>query len=125
MLVDLIAKLEAVDGPRYVLEEAIFEVTRGRKRERSTFEQYQRSERLPKYMSSLDDATGLLRGLWCLYNMEEPGCKYVPANADGSYTGAREINVNHGNVCIAVCIAALKALTPSSQIPRSPYDAQL
>lgn len=60
---DLIKRLESAEG---VLDtttnEALFEIAHGRKRNISTFEQYEPSERLPDYGASIDAALTLGRG---------------------------------------------------------------
>ena len=62
------------------------------------------------YTASIDSALTLLRGIWCIYAMEFPSVKYLPANADGGFTGATEICVPvTSNIPTALCIAALRA----------------
>ena len=61
------------------------------------------------YTTSIDAALTLLKGMWCIYAMEDPGCSYLPANSSGDFLGAKQIVVNHPVPTIALCIAALRA----------------
>lgn len=64
----------------------------------------------PDPLSSIDSALTLLKGLWCIHAMEFPSVTYLPANADGGFIGARQIEVQvTSNISTAICIAALKA----------------
>jgi hypothetical protein len=59
--VTLVERLEALTGPDREVDAEIFEIHHKRKRNISTFEQYEPSEKLPAYTSSLDAALSLGR----------------------------------------------------------------
>jgi hypothetical protein len=118
-LAELIARLEQATGPSRELDLEIALATgwewdevddpiNGRERVLTDGKHYATTPCI--YTKSLDVALTLLNGLWCIYAMEEPGVKYLPANASGDFIGAKEIYVPvTSTITIAVCIVALKA----------------
>jgi len=92
-ILELIKRVEVAKGPDRELDEAIFEMTHGRKRNRSTFEQYDPSEPLPHYTSSLNVVITLVERTF-------PGPEYGwMINSDGYGTIWRE---NAEDACGAV-----------------------
>lgn len=115
-MLDLIARLEAASGPNRQIDEMLFELVHGRARRRSTFEQYDPSETLPHYTSSIDAGLTLVPEGF-------PWDVGGPVRKDVYGKDAGKFSANCGSVpdkgfivyglattpALALCIAALKA----------------
>lgn len=118
---DLIARLENATGPDRSIDDAIFELAHGRKRGRSTFEQYEPSERLPEYTGSIDAALTLvpegytwIAGDGGIMAGEPNDLRYGAIVF--TEPGPEQEAASGSNPAIALCIAALKARTAALYI---------
>jgi hypothetical protein len=77
-LTKLKARVDSATGPDRELDELLFEFHNGRKRNISSFEQYEPSEKLPHYTASIDEALTLVEQLlsgwhWSIYDTDGNG----------------------------------------------------
>lgn len=127
-IADLLDRLRAATGPDRALDEALFERDHGRKRYRSTFEQYEPSEELTPYTASLDAALALVERVLpeanTLFIEKEPQTKRHSAYWEVSL---QRNNVDSGHWAhngiaptapLAVLIALLTALAADTPTPQ-------
>lgn len=118
---ELIERLLKANEPSRQLDEAVFEFVHGRKRRRSTFEQYDPSEKLPDYTKSIDAALTLRPDETAFVSVTigaRTGTVAVVAAAPYPEIGNHPAPFQgvcsaKDNVCehpaLAICIAALRA----------------
>lgn len=112
---DLIKRLEAAEGALdNATNEALFEIAHGRKRNISTFEQYEPSERLPDYGASIDAAlTLVLEGwFWWVGHLDETDRRFTCTTSQHARVGTPSIRTVAATAPLAITIACLKARLP-------------
>lgn len=112
-LEDLEARLAAAVGPDREVDERLFELVRGRKRNLSRFEQYQPSETLPAYTSNIDAAVELVpeNAEWQTFysaKSEYPAFAQIHIDFNGP-PYPKSFSGSCAHMPIAVCLAAIRA----------------
>lgn len=116
-LKDLIARLEAADGPDREIDAAIsYSLLADPSKcmfpdqKRWVAAAVEQRWNVPRFTASLDAALTLMPkgALWSIVSMETVLCRIIPARPGGGYLGASEIVAHAWEPELATCAAALR-----------------